>query len=173
MTEVEFTKEATRLLKTYGDKAFPQERLQLVFKKFQHYPSDLFAEVISEVIADCISVPNITKMQEYANVVKGRRQDVRVDPFAFARERILQKSKEQTTCRHCQSGGIVTAIRKGDPHNYEWDFLCNCGAGALCAQLPEHRGLQRKDFGLEMEFVSKWSEEYSEVLNENLTGGES
>jgi len=119
MNAYEFDNQINRLMLVYGDKYYPDERRKSFWKKFQHLPMKVFADVIEMVIADVMSPPSLSKILEVGRAKIGEYYDEK-------RRRELALVKE-TQCDLCNSSGMVLATHKDeDPWSLPTAFRCRC-----------------------------------------------
>lgn len=141
MTTGEFQRQITRLGAVYGDRAYPQPRVEQIWRKV-HYRSDkVFSAAIDMLIADCAQPPLLTKILEAVNSA-AKTLNLDDDPNAEIRAKI-KAGQATVPCRKCYNWGTVRAYRKdiqGFPE--EW-LLCDCSYGDLAEQLPEYRRMPK------------------------------
>lgn len=160
MTREEFAEQMQRIVAVYSDRAFPTERVQIVYAAVKNYPARTFQVAVDDIIGDCMQPPPLSKIREYLMAARKKTGD-HADIWEPKREEIRKLERatnEQGWCHMCFNSGLFMAHRKDDPHQCLTVFLCTCKAGAIAAELPEHRGktsewtvLTAKDWRRDME----------------------
>lgn len=141
MTELSFDQflpYVNRLAKVYGDKAFPRERAEILYRAFRYTREDVLQATVDEVIGEHMHAPSITKIREAMYLVRKRFGD-NADRWQPIRDAIREREKT-SSCGLCFGSGILMAHRRDDPRQYLLYFLCSCSSGELAIQLPEYNG---------------------------------
>jgi hypothetical protein len=66
MTPAEFKTQIDRLTATYGPKAYPQERADLLWREFKGIGLPVFEKIVSRLIAEHSMAPMLPKFRELA-----------------------------------------------------------------------------------------------------------
>lgn len=151
MTYQEFEPAIARLRTVYGDKAYPKERVEVIFRSVKYSSSRVWDETVTELIGEAMHAPPLSKIREVLYLVK-KRFNESSDPWQAQREEI--RGLERTSsCRQCYGSGTLAAHRRSDPHEHLFVFSCDCYAGQVAIQLPENRGKIRQwDMGVAQEW---------------------
>jgi hypothetical protein len=64
MSPIEFKRQIDRLTATYGPKAYPQERADILWNEFKSLGSSTFERVVTKLIAENSTAPMIQKFRE-------------------------------------------------------------------------------------------------------------
>lgn len=142
MTREEFTSQIARLTRAYGDKAYPPERTQLIWRRVGHRHEKLLEVAIDNLIADSMQPPMGSKIAEAVYAAAKLYPEMDSDPYAEIRAEI-KAGQQRHPCRKCYNWGTVRAYRKdiqGFPE--EW-LLCDCRYGDLAERLPEYRRMPK------------------------------
>lgn len=134
----EFIPFIERLRKVYGERAYPAERAEIVYKAFRYSRPEVVSAAIEEIIGEHMHAPAITKIREMLYIVRKRFGD-QSDPWEPIRKQIFEIERN-SSCNHCFGSGVFMAHLRSDIHAYQYCFGCHCRAGALAMQLPENRG---------------------------------
>lgn len=127
-----------RLRKVYGDKAYPTERAEIVYKAFRYSRPEIVSATIEEIIGEHMHAPPITKIREALYATRKKFGD-QADPWEPIRKQI-QENERKSNCPYCFGSGVFMAHRRDDSHEYAYCFACNCHGGSLAIQLPENKG---------------------------------
>lgn len=138
MTPSDFQKHVLRLAKVYGDRAYPQERVQLIWRKIGHRSERVLSSAIDMLIADSAQPPLLTKILEAVSAAAKTLGDSD-DPHADLRLQIAEGQRRTNACRKCHNIGTIRAYRKDKPGQPEEYLICDCRYGELAKQLPENR----------------------------------
>lgn len=146
MTLNEFEPSVVRLRSVYGEKIFPPERLDILYRAVQYVSLDIWTEALDLVIGEHMMAPNVNKIKEAVYAVRKTKGDT-ADAWEPLRERIraTQKLPEDKNCRQCWGGGTLYCYLKDDPHQYQYVKICDCAAGEVAAKLPENKRLRKWD----------------------------
>lgn len=120
MTQVEFDTQVKRLVDTYGEKAFPAERVRIMWGHVSGYDRDWFRRLCDKLIASCRQAPVYA---DYAEDVNHERDRI------WTAQKHSRKVVEMRdwACSTCHGLGAVLA-RKIDG-GAAYAFKCSCGAG--------------------------------------------
>lgn len=141
MTEFEYGAQIDRLKAVYGDKAYPDERVSMIWKKMKWRHPDVLEMAVDQLIADNQYAPLLNKILEAAVAAERAHPELRIDPYAEVRIELSNRRRESTQCHMCWGVGIITAYRKDLEGHPGEDLLCTCYSGRLAEKLPEYRGL--------------------------------
>lgn len=109
-----------RLERVYGDKNYPQERLDLFWREFKNLDNDIFQEIVNELIATSRMAPMLSELREKKSEVS-KKYDYRIKA---ARDAFIASLKD---CFKCGKLGYITATKNDSKGIYS--FLCDCGIG--------------------------------------------
>lgn len=139
MTREEFQSQMSRLIKVYGDRAYPPERMQIIWRKIQFRHPKIFESSVDALIADNAHPPLLSKIMEMLVMVGKQYPDLDKGPETDLRDQLIEAQKRPGGCDKCENWGVIRAFRKdkfGHPEEY---LLCDCRLGSIAARLPEYR----------------------------------
>lgn len=139
MTFQEFEPTVARLRKVYTDRAFPHERVEIIFRSVKYVDIEVWNETLSELIGDAMHAPSLSKIKEVMNSVRKRMGRVD-DGWDWLRGEIQERIHTQPFCPKCANSGVFSAYRKADPHQETFVKACDCFVGARAIWLPENKG---------------------------------
>jgi len=116
MTEGLFKVQIKRLIQTFGDKAYPEPRVALLWDKVKFYNGTDFDKFISSCIMDCKFAPIGKEFNEFA-----QEQSKKIDEFK--KEERLSRIMEGKTCGYCGDEGLILVTKKED--GSKWAFGCD------------------------------------------------
>jgi hypothetical protein len=123
----DFQKQIARLTSTYGDKAYPPERVQILWAQLRHCQVDDMRAAVSAVIADSPRAPMAKDLAEAVEQAARRRRDVEASGTG-----------ELPKCRYCWDQGWVVTRRTGP--SLGTALRCCCAAGrARLRTIPQFR----------------------------------
>lgn len=144
-----FASQISRLVETYGEKNFPQPRVNLLRKEMNHLSDEQFDKVVGYVIFNKYRIPSGDDFYKAVDYVKKQtlaeenraKVHVRVDPFADIADE-MEYVHTEIQCEHCFDTGTITAISRKTRNDYL--FRCFCEVGE---RRPEIDGpIFKKDF---------------------------
>lgn len=106
MIPADFKKQLDRLTATYGPKAYPQERADLLWNEFKSVGPQVFIEVVSKLISENSAAPMMPKFRE---------------AVAFFRERNWSQEKRHHANDASQFGDIHNAAEQSVSFT---DYVC-------------------------------------------------
>ncbi len=117
----EFSSEMGRLINVFSDKAYPKERMALIYEKMHFLEVADFRDIVSILIGECAQAPLLPRFQEAAKA-----------HYAKHRERLDKEEalwiEKQAHCELCNRTGVITARRK-DNWAASFAFKCVCAVG--------------------------------------------
>lgn len=121
-----FQAQIERLRLTYGQNAYPEERIKMLWKSFNLKMDEEFKEVIDWLICNKRTAPMLAEFREgFEQVKKGEDRS-----YVY-----LKSQKSKTFCGPCGGDGLVYLIKKETGSRYA--FRCNCeNAGAQSSSIP-------------------------------------
>lgn len=141
MTLEEFQPAMDRLHAVYP-RAYPKERMDLVYRAMRYTSAAVWNETVNELIGDSMQPPSVSKMREVMYLVRKKFNEPG-DPWEPLRQEIAGKVKA-SQCVKCAGSGALTAHKRNDPNQFEFTFGCDCEAGNLAMKLPENHGKIRQ-----------------------------
>lgn len=119
----DFSVQMDRLKETFGDKFYPGERMDAIFKLVEILDSKDFDNVVTGLIGRSRQAPLLTEIEES---IKGFRK--------IHSERLRREFQEwKATLPMCQkcgnSGGFRARDKIGNPFKYSCWFNCTCTVG--------------------------------------------
>lgn len=69
-----FTNQMKRLAETYGEKAYPKERMALLWNAFRHESDEAFTDAVSELIVTCRSMPMLKEFEGAVDSARARHR---------------------------------------------------------------------------------------------------
>ena len=143
MTNQEFSEQIGRLTHTYGDKAYPTERVGLIWRRFGNRHVRIFSAAIDNLIADNLQPPLATKIAEAVYAAAKLNPELDVDQFSEARAQLEAAQRQTSLCRKCYNFGTVRAWRKDKVDFPEEWLICDCRCGDIAARLPENKRMPK------------------------------
>jgi len=124
MTKDEFGIQMDRMIDCYGERAYPKDRIDQVWEWSKKIPDSLFHKIITKLICDFPNhkPPIFTDFQT---------------TYTFLRRR-HSTYYQQPPCVRCDGRGIIMALFRSDPTNWELseDFACDvCELGKAKKEL--------------------------------------
>jgi len=116
----EFERQMDRLKSVYGDKAYPDERAELIWKEMRYLPVHQFEEIVGEMIASSAQAPMMGKFRE-AKQDLGRRHASEYE------QRDNDWTDTQPDCHDCDKTGSIVATLNRNQTIYA--FRCPCPIG--------------------------------------------
>ncbi len=105
MTEHEFKGQMTRLVSVYGDKAYPPERMSLIWREMKNAALYEFEAIVSELIGTCSYAPLIDKFRTAKSELFAKN--------SCDYERKLRAwVAAQPRCPYCDNYGYITATHR-------------------------------------------------------------
>lgn len=139
MTYQFFTLEFSRMTKNYGDKAYPQDRVDQIWKRLQDLPEALFRDLLGELIAYNLHPPMLDKIELAARPYVDRA-------MAVKRDRLRSTVEREGWCRWCQNSGILMARLRDYSHPAApYTFRCSSCSAWRILGLSERLILWRED----------------------------
>lgn len=142
MNHEEFGAQMQRLVSVYSDRAFPTDRIQIIWQAVKNYPDRTFQVAVDDIIGDCMQPPNLSKIREYLMAARKKTGD-HADVWQPIRDQLAaaeSAKNDEGWCHQCFNSGTFMAHLKDDPHKYLRVFTCDCRWGELAASLPENKG---------------------------------
>lgn len=115
MTYEEFIGQVKRLQDTYGEKAYPKERIKLMWQDY----APLFLRDFKEIIEVCIRVYRAAPLQEQ---FEEARAQLKESKQRLAMD-VSHARQEPTPCSNCDGTGLV---HTKDKEGREYCYLCFC-----------------------------------------------
>ena len=169
MTHDEFIEQVGRLRRAYGEKAYPMERVALIWEKFRHRHLTVFGEAISIAIASHLQPPLLDKLRDALKVAQDKYPQLATDPYDETRKLLSEAQANPNACHKCEGHGIIIAYRKDKPSRYQEQLICDCRCGGLARELPINRAypewLHYYDHYYVLETDSKASEKLAECAH--------
>lgn len=157
MTFEEFQMGAAKLQRVYGEKAYPQERVEIIFRSVKYSSSKIWEETVTELIGEAMHAPPLSKIKETLYAVK-KKFGESSDAWEGLRQQ-LRKLEQSSGCRKCFGQGVFLAMKRADPYQYQYNFICDCHAGTLAQDLPENKRLRAWD----MIIARDWRHDFEAV----------
>jgi hypothetical protein len=154
----EFELSAGRLRTLYGEKAFPRERIEIIFRAVQYSSSKVWDEALNLIIGEHMHAPSLTKIKEALYAVRKTHGET-TDAWEPIRDRIkaTEKLPADQNCGQCFGSGVLMAHRRADERKYLYCFGCSCPAGDEAMRLPENKSKIRQ---WDMSHRIDWRQEY-------------
>lgn len=119
MNRQEFVDHIEKLKETYGDKAYPDPRVERIWQWARKIKEPLFKIVVSDAIADCERAPLLGKLKE----IYGNTRQSNPDAHKYH-------------CDYCGGSGWVP-----DSQPLPTAYACRCDAGNVIADvIPRWKG---------------------------------
>lgn len=133
MTPSEFKTGMDRIRNVFGDKAYPEERVDLIWQETRRLTAGEFATIVGELIAAQAAPPLIGKFREAMAYMNSKNSGIRKQEREDWRNR-------QKPCRLCGKTGWVQAERVVDGSLYAFRCHCPCGEELLSRSIPQWLG---------------------------------
>lgn len=118
-----FRDQMRRLVETYGERNYPTERVELIWKAFHMLPSSAFEAVVTECIANHRSAPMVNDLNKAANELRVREAQNRTqnsgNPFTLVLGEAAGKSANTEYSGFCMQ--IINKKLDGKMDNQQWD----------------------------------------------------
>lgn len=142
MTRTEFATQIKRLAATYGDRYYPMERVESLYKRFRKSSIIALTEAVTQLIGDEIHPPPMKKIVEA--VAAATRDLVLEDLHVEQRLRLTKMTSTYAVdCDKCACTGMVDYSRRSEHMRYRYVAICDCEAGRLAELFPENRLAKR------------------------------
>ena len=112
MTHFEFSPHIDSLRETYGDRAYPDARVERIWLWAKKLKPETFKQIVDAAISDCDRPPLLSKLKEIHSEIRSR------DPSA-----------DKINCPFCDGCGFIC-----DEQPLPTAYACRCEAGQ---QIPE------------------------------------
>ena len=120
MTEENFKKQIGRLRAEYGDKAYGEERVKVIWQWAKRLHAELFELTVSEALGNCAHAPLKAKLMETYTEVLNKNRGLKTHP----------------ECDYCYDGWIP------DDQQPPTVYRCRCPNGqSLPSYVPEFKGI--------------------------------
>jgi len=139
MTREEFQDLVSQLVRAYGDRAYPEERISRLWNRLQYIHPKIAQNAIDNLIADNLQPPLMTKILEACHAQKKLFPSLDQDPYSQIRDHLRQMQNDKQLCDKCWNLGVLTAYRKDRFGNPSEEFLCTCPSGQIAGKLPENK----------------------------------
>ena len=116
----EFKSQIDRLKSVYGERSYPEEREEIIWREMRYLLAFEFERIVSELIGTNATAPMLTKFRE-AKFDLGRKNAGTDD------KELSAWIDAQPNCSLCNKTGAVLAKRKADM--YQFAFMCSCALG--------------------------------------------
>lgn len=133
----EFSKHMERLKEVYGDRAYPEERIKIIWQKTKWRSEKVWEETTKRLIADSMQPPMLSKILEMYAIVQRDFPEIKTDPYAHIRDELRLKA-QKPSCTRCGGHGTLVAFKKYNKLQ-STSLICNCYCGGLAKKLPENR----------------------------------
>lgn len=117
MTYREFAEQLERLQNTFSDRAFPDERVKLIWDSVKNLDARDFKKIADVFIADSRQPPMVSDFRAQASIVQGRNV-IFVDRW---------DGRPKSSCPYCYGLGVFIAQKESSCGL--WAFRCHCDAG--------------------------------------------
>lgn len=143
MKQVEFDAQIERMVSFYGDKAYPRERIEMIYRAVKYYHPEVWQLAVDMIIADCERAPMLSKIKEFLRLAQNQLPDKEtIDPNAHIRAQLNDAAKAARPCYKCFNTGLIVVYRKWQGLS-EAALACNCQWGEVVTKLPEFRTVRR------------------------------
>lgn len=163
MTLDEFGTQISRLIKVYGEKAYPEERTAQIYKKVKWRHVRVFEDAIDFLIGDSSHAPMLGKIMESCFSSQRKFPELEVDPYKDLRDKIRDAQKQNHNCYRCSGAGAFMVYRKYEGLAMRV-LICRCDMGPIAKQLPDYRAERfyeaHDPFYLIMDFDPNKSEKF-------------
>lgn len=110
MMQQEFMIELDRLKSVYGEKAYPEERVKILWNEFKTYEIARFKKAVDFLVAENFNAPPISKIRDAM--------------FYTPNASSALKQAPDYDCSWCGQSGVVTVFRKKD--RAKFTLRCPC-----------------------------------------------
>lgn len=112
MNHADFTFHMKRMVDCYGEKSYPDVRVQQIWEWAKRMEPRVFSEIVAKLIGDCDRPPLLQKFQEYYSIVRQKMPRQKID------------------CGFCDGGGFIC-----DDKPLPTAYACRCEAGQ---EIPDY-----------------------------------
>lgn len=120
MTQEEFGFQIRRLAEVYGDRHFPQERVDIFWNKLKIESAVVFERSVTHLIATMKSAPMLDDLKSAISFWQSTKQDKTLT----REDRIRLLQERNVHCEVCGDSGSVWARHKENGNKYT--FKCTC-----------------------------------------------
>lgn len=146
MTETEFRSQMNRLVAVYSEKAYPPERMQIIWREMKNAAVYEFENIVSELIGSCSYAPMIDKF-------RAAKSDLFSKNHCDYERQLKSWVENQPKCPYCEKRGYIVATRRTDRTHHA--FGCKC---AISKRLyPKY--LQWSN----LEFLSEYEPQFKKI----------
>ena len=153
MNRDEFLTGIESLTRVYGDKAYPPERIDIIWQRVKYRHQVVWFEAIDNLIADNPHAPLLKKILDECSTVQHNHPELSNDPYKSFREELAKAQHEGSQCLSCLNTGVITGYRKDIEGNPAQEMLCTCHLGSIAQKLPENRALPFWRIGFEKTYM--------------------
>jgi hypothetical protein len=137
VNQSDFELSAIKLKNVFGDKAYPPEKLRLIWEQLKHYSSSEWQAAVHNLILNHRYAPQMKEIEEALEQSKARSSSTQSD--SIIRESIIEE-KNGTACSYCESFGTLVARRKdtpGTPYAFRCGFCSAADKLGLSRFIPQ------------------------------------
>lgn len=122
MSPQEFGAQIDRLKRTFGDRAYPEERNRLIYREVKDFDRRWLESVVDGLIANCRQAPILA---DFAQVISAEKERV----WKKTRDAGESAWVERTSwaCAYCCDSGVFLARKDSEPGPSA--FRCHCERG--------------------------------------------
>lgn len=148
MDQSEFKTEIARLKKEYGDKAYGDERTNVLWAWAKKLSGKLFNLTVSEAIGNSSTAPLKNKLLEYYQEIRNKNPEIKSFP----------------DCAYCGASGLVC-----DDQPLPTAYRCRCEAGqTLAGKVKEWEGPLKRMTPTKAELNWRQAEAIKQVVGETF-----
>ena len=133
MTQGEFQNQVARLKDVYGPKAYPDERVRLMWVEVSSLDGKWFEEAVSSLIASARYAP---LAQEFSNYIGAERER------SWKASNVVKMFNREATysCAECKDIGVFLCVT-GDLSQGKFAFRCRCpkGMADMRRNIPQYK----------------------------------
>ena len=117
-----FARQIDRLKSTYGDRAYPDERMKIIYNSLANYPDHYLERAVNDFIANMRQSPMLSDfVEKFSQFEVEKAEQLKANYAAMPIQKV-----GGVECRFCNGSGYAT-VRKD---NYDFCTICDCSMGA-------------------------------------------
>ena len=120
MTQMEFDTGMGRLRDAYGDRAFGDTQVAIIWRMVKDLEAGDFAKIVTNIVMNRKTAPTPAEIRDHLRSYFDRIRDKRISE-------VLERTKE--ACTLCENTGSIVAEHVVSRHVY--GFRCPCRLGSL------------------------------------------
>lgn len=165
ITREQFQLQIDRLTDTFGDKAFPDQRVSMIWESAQEHLYPTVIAVVDQFIRNSKSAPLPGDFAEALSASKSEKRKYALGEL---------RPKEICQCMDCADSGLIRLTRKESFEEWaKWSSgsaPCHCFRGRMAIEAAARKPKHPLDLGTQ--FSDHWRNSYSVIREYEAMGGE-